>query len=284
MLKGLRQPWRALTCRIAIFFPVRSSFMLWADEGSGNESPKEPATGEQHAERTARPEATGRHHCGGYYGCEDRDRRNRREIEGAFGEGAFWTRWRRSSREETVTGGTVGHRQKGGGRALGIMSGVRLSTAARYLCEKAGWRLSNLSLQKLLYLAQVEYAGHNDGARLTDTVFEAWKLGPVSPDLFHKVKIFGSDPIQDVFYDALKFKDGSPRRETLDTICEQYLGATPSSLIEATHWNLGAWAKKYEPDTRNIVITDRDILEEYNNRTRHKSEWRVASHRSRASV
>jgi uncharacterized phage-associated protein len=156
---------------------------------------------------------------------------------------------------------------------LGLMTGVRLDTASKYICEKSGWRLSNLPLQKILYLAQVEYAGKFEGNRLVDTAFEAWDYGPVSPDLYHKVKMFGSEPVRDVFYDALRLREGSQRKQVLDDVCDKYLSVRPGKLIKFTHWDWGAWAKKYEPGLKNTLIADRDIAEEYRNRTTFRREW-----------
>ena len=157
------------------------------------------------------------------------------------------------------------------------MSGIRLDTAAKYICEKSGWRLSNLPLQKLLYLAQVEYAGKHAGNKLVDTTFEAWDYGPVSPNLYHKIKMFGSEPVRDVFYDALRLREDSERKRVLDEVCNKFLSLPPGKLINLTHWDGGAWANKYEPGLRNISISDRDIEDEYGNRTRLDREWKRAN-------
>jgi uncharacterized phage-associated protein len=150
---------------------------------------------------------------------------------------------------------------------------ARLDSVAKFICQQSGWRVSNLALQKLLFLAQVDYAAANSGSRLTDTTFEAWDLGPVSPDLYHKVKIFGSQPVRDVFYDARHFREDDPRRRTLANVCRMYLGKRPGKLVEISHWDLGAWAKKYEPNVRGIAITDDDIRYEIRNRERHSDIW-----------
>lgn len=154
-----------------------------------------------------------------------------------------------------------------------MMAGIRLDTAAKYVCQKSGWRLSNLPLQKLLYLAQVDFIGSQFGERLIDTAFEAWNYGPVSPDLYHKVKMFGASPVHDVFFDALALRSDSLRKATLDEVCDKFLGLNPGKLIEATHWDHGAWAKKYEPDIRHILITDRDIADEYRARHTFSNQW-----------
>jgi uncharacterized phage-associated protein len=150
---------------------------------------------------------------------------------------------------------------------------ARLDTVAKFVCEQSSWQISNLSLQKMLYLAQVDYIGEHDGERIVDTVFEAWNLGPVSPELYRKVKIFGADPVKNVFYDARKFRDDDIRRSKLVDVCKKYLGKTPGELIEITHWEFGAWASKYEPNVRGIQITDADIAREYRNRMRHATRW-----------
>jgi len=71
--------------------------------------------------------------------------------------------------------------------------------AARRVCERSNWRVTNLAIQKILYLAHMGHMGENGGARLLASQFEAWDYGPVEPNLYHKVKFFGDGPIQDIF-------------------------------------------------------------------------------------
>lgn len=153
------------------------------------------------------------------------------------------------------------------------MMAARLDTVAKFVCEQSGWQISNLSLQKMLYLAQVEYHGEHAGERIVDTAFEAWNLGPVSPELYRKVKIFGADSVRDVFYDARRFREDDIRRSKLVDVCQRYLGKTPGELVKITHWDFGAWASKYEPNVRGIQITDADIAREYRNRQLQAKKW-----------
>lgn len=199
----------------------------------------------------------------------DRGRPGHRLVQWAR---SLWQSRRESARREAHQGGTLSHRPEGGGEALGLM-GARLDTVAKFVCEQSGWRVSQLTLQKLIYLAQVEFLGENE-RRLVDTTFEAWNLGPVSPNLYHKVKVFGAAPVKDVFYDARVFTRHDPRREKLDSVCDRFLGKRPGDLIEITHWDFGAWAQKYEPNVRGVQITDDDILREYRNRERYAATWR----------
>ena len=62
-------------------------------------------------------------------------------------------------------------------------------TAGRYACKMSGWTITNLKLQKILYIAHMVYVGRTDGTVLIDEMFEAWDFGPVLPNLYHRVKI-----------------------------------------------------------------------------------------------
>lgn len=138
---------------------------------------------------------------------------------------------------------------------------VSVHAAAKRMCERSGWSLSNLELQKLIYIAHMFYLGeHNEP--LISGHFEAWDYGPVNPGLYHRVKIFGSGPVGNVFNGVEDIEDG-PEAQTLDSAVDQLGGARPGKLVAITHWEDGAWAKHYAPGLHNIVIPNEDIRNEY---------------------
>lgn len=145
---------------------------------------------------------------------------------------------------------------------------ARTDSVCRFICEKGGWKVTNLQLQKILYLAQMIYMGRSGGERLVDTGFEAWDYGPVSPEVYHKVRMFGARSIEDVFFHARPFSDEDPRRETLEEACNVLLPMSAGKLVEITHWKDGAWATHYEPGVRGLRIPDDDIFAEYGKRIR----------------
>jgi uncharacterized phage-associated protein len=145
---------------------------------------------------------------------------------------------------------------------------ARLQSVANYICEKSGWSISNLQLQKLMYLSQMIYLGRTNGGRLFDGDFQAWDYGPVEPSLYHKAKIFGSGHVGDVFTQARFFEEDDPRREVMDDVCDRFLKFSGGDLVEITHWDEGAWARNYVPGARNTPIPDEDILDEYRRRNR----------------
>jgi len=140
---------------------------------------------------------------------------------------------------------------------------ARTESVCKFICERGGWSVTNLQLQKLLYLAQMIYMGRHEGRKLFDGSFEAWDYGPVEPSIYRKVRMFGSSPISDVFFDARAFDETDDRHKFLVEICQELLPKRAGDLVEITHWDGGAWARYYVPGIRGIEIPDRDIAREY---------------------
>jgi len=143
---------------------------------------------------------------------------------------------------------------------------ARLDSVGKYICKKSRWSVSNLELQKLLYLAQMIHMGRYGGKRLFDGSFQAWDYGPVEPNLYHKAKIYGSAPLKDIFGRAKTFKSTDYRRKVMDDVSERFLKFSAGDLVEITHWDQGAWARNYVPKARSIRIPDEQIYKEYRDR------------------
>lgn len=134
--------------------------------------------------------------------------------------------------------------------------------AAKRICELGSWRVTNLALQKILYMAHMVHMGRYDGAHLIDGEFEAWDYGPVEPNVYQKVKAFGSKAIPNFFFSSRPIPDGI-EDATIKEACEHLLRKSPGELVAMTHWQGGAWAKNYVPGVRGITISDADIICEY---------------------
>jgi uncharacterized phage-associated protein len=136
-------------------------------------------------------------------------------------------------------------------------------SAARYACELSSWSLADLQLQKILYIAQMVYAGQPGHLRLFGGQgFEAWDYGPVNPMLHRRVSCFGARPIKQVFR----------REEALDPALEEskFLAHVVGSLYDLPPWRLvqivldprGAWARCYRSDSK-MLIPHSEVVAEY---------------------
>jgi len=106
--------------------------------------------------------------------------------------------------------------------------------------------VSNLKLQKLCYYAQGLITSMRGGERLFHEEMSAWDHGPVVPALYHKYKLYGSQPITPVTdFDETQI---DPRdREALDDIYEFYGQYSPWRLRNMTHEER-PWIDAYNGD------------------------------------
>jgi uncharacterized phage-associated protein len=169
-----------------------------------------------------------------------------------------------ATKRRSVAASGNGRRLEGVCRKAGLMS-VSSATAARYACKMAAWSLTNLKLQKILYLAHMVFVGRTNGLLLIDEPFEAWDFGPVLPSLYHRVKIFGNSPIRDVFSDA-DYPEGTTEGKLIAEACEHLSRKSAGELVAMTHWPDGAWAKNYRKGVYGVLIPAADILQEFKDR------------------
>ena len=139
---------------------------------------------------------------------------------------------------------------------------MHVLSAARYLVDISGGRLTHLALQKIIYIAHMFHLGRHE-APLISGQFEAWEYGPVHPVLYHNVKVFGAEPVPFIDY-PIDIQE-EVARSLIEEAYEALGGRSGAQLITITHWRDGAWAKNYLPGANN-PIPDGDILEEYRKR------------------
>ena len=140
---------------------------------------------------------------------------------------------------------------------------IATDSVARAACEARGWTLSNLALQKTLYIMHMVHLGRTGQPLLPET-FEAWNYGPVLPHLYRQCVMFGAKPVKDVFYRAQQLPklEADLVREASDYLAPM----TPGQMVDLTHWEGGAWAAVYQPGIKHIPIPNSLIADEYRKR------------------
>ena len=138
---------------------------------------------------------------------------------------------------------------------------------ARRICELSHWQVSNLKLQKLLYLSQLLFIRESKGGRLICEDFYAWRHGPVIPQVFYAFRRLKHLPIEKSSMEGIKKTVFSDRVERfLKETCDFYYEYPSWSLVDVTHDKIGAWAKRYTRYGKRPVIAFSDILAEYGRR------------------
>ena len=160
--------------------------------------------------------------------------------------------------------------------------------AGKTLCELSGWSISNLQLQKLLYIANM-YHRAEEGSSLINERFEASPLGPVEPRLYHYAEGFGNNPVRNIFFMKKGAKEASSEYEYLKEVIDAAGQKSNAELVSFTQWKNGAWyARRYgkkdkssssltklrsrlDSEEGENLISDDLILAEY--RARRKREF-----------
>lgn len=121
--------------------------------------------------------------------------------------------------------------------------------AAYALCEMSGWTLTNLRLQKMLYLLQSRYLRtHGDEPLIHDT-FETRNNGPVMLVVYDKLKQFGTRPIKNMFYDVRDIH-GTAEYEYIKSAFMKMSALTDAQLYAVVH-NDAVW-KQYRADGEEV--------------------------------
>jgi len=153
---------------------------------------------------------------------------------------------------------------------------ISVFDAAKRLCKKSGWSLTNLELQKLIYIAHMFHIGEH-GVPLIRESFEAWDYGPVQPDLYHHIKVYGASPVKSMFSLGNEVHEEGTEATILDKVYNQLSDKSASWLVAVTHWPDGAWAKHYKSKSFGNIIHNEDVLQEYKDRENNASQRKRAS-------
>ena len=130
-----------------------------------------------------------------------------------------------------------------------------------------GKYVTQMKLQKMLFFAQ-GYHLSRFGVPLIKETFQAWKYGPVVPNIYQDFKLYGSSPITDTNY--LSFSRGFLEVATLDAKAQDAIdytweitkNTTASSLSNWTHQPGTPWDKVYNPIETDKVI-DNGLIKSY---------------------
>jgi uncharacterized phage-associated protein len=156
-----------------------------------------------------------------------------------------------------------------GTKKISMAMPLPVLTAAKLLCERSGWTLTNLQLQKIMYLAQMFHLGQKN-SRLVNGDFEAWDYGPVLPTVYSQAKIYGGGPIREIYGSGAIFD--TERSRLLSDAYDQLGNLSAGRLVSITHWKEGAWAQYYQPNVRGIKIPDEAIINEYHAHAREQQQ------------
>ena len=130
------------------------------------------------------------------------------------------------------------------------------------ISKKKSQSLTPMQLMKLTYIAYGWYMANGLG-RLFPEPIEAWKYGPVMPDLYRATKRWGRNPIPlNMIADELGAVDDKTS-EFLSEVVDKYGHLSGIALSSLTHRAGSPWYQVYRPDVTNETIPDNLIHDHY---------------------
>lgn len=123
--------------------------------------------------------------------------------------------------------------------------------------------MTNKKLQKLVYYAVAWNYTLRDENLSPDTEFQAWRHGPVSPDLYETYRGYGYKDIPKVeTFDASSFADG--QLDILEDVWFTY-GDKTGNALEALSHTERPWKDTFVPDEENRCknVIPLDLMKNY---------------------
>lgn len=141
---------------------------------------------------------------------------------------------------------------------------------ANYFIKKGiseGNLLSPMKVQKLVYLSHGWNLAVEDKPLIHNPI-QAWNYGPVIPDLYHKLKIYGNEVIDKEISTSTSKELSGPTSTILDFVWDVYGTKSAIDLSNLTHKSGTPWNQVLEQFNGkipyNVPIDNNRIKAHYN--------------------
>ena len=135
-------------------------------------------------------------------------------------------------------------------------------TVAKYIvskCTRNNTPICNLQLQKLLYLIQKESLVINDEPIFVDEI-EAWRFGPVVPNVFSHFSGYGAMPIV-IEYIVNKISDDD--KELIDDVVDRKKMLHPWDYLEEICGDGVAWCRVWDGGAGDSKVIPVEMIVEF---------------------
>jgi uncharacterized phage-associated protein len=121
------------------------------------------------------------------------------------------------------------------------------------LAKRDGKPLSNMQLQKLVYIAFGYYLAIFN-SKLFDDEIQAWYMGPVIPNLYHALKKYGANEVTNFLESENVIEVDSPEMKVIESVWESYSNFDGIELSSLTHQEGTPWSAVWEERKKQTEI------------------------------
>lgn len=148
-----------------------------------------------------------------------------------------------------------------------MVSSIAVANQFIHLAKQDGKYLTPMQILKLVYIAHGWSYGFFNKPLIDDTI-EAWKYGPIIPELYQAIKKYGNTEItQDISYPCFKFNKNdilnSEQQKVVEFVYKKYGHFDGIQLSMLTHQNNTPWSEVFNPHSWGDVISNHTIHKHY---------------------
>lgn len=132
-------------------------------------------------------------------------------------------------------------------------SAVSVAAYIVHYCNRKGYLINNLKLQKILYFVQAQFLV-NRGRPCFKEKIEAWQFGPVVPEVYHKYKFYGGTAIKSSNQYKMWNISNDDKKE-IEVIVDECAKYSTSQLVNITHKQT-PWLKAYSENKHNHISNE----------------------------
>jgi len=123
---------------------------------------------------------------------------------------------------------------------MNMTNSVDVAYRMLQVAEIKGIKLSNLQLQKLVYIAHGYLLGWKGNPLFSEAV-NAWKYGPVISTIYHQFKRFRDNKIEGLNLSDLTLELSSDSEEIVSGVLDMYGNDNTMDLVNITHQTDTPW-------------------------------------------
>lgn len=132
---------------------------------------------------------------------------------------------------------------------------LTVADAILKIAKRRGMELTPMQLVKLTYIAH-GWSLAVLGRPLFNNHVEAWRYGPVIPDLYHATKSYGRSPIPFAVIGDSPIGVSQQEQQFLGEVLDRYASFDGIALSYLTHKDGTPWQQVYQPSMNYIIPND----------------------------
>ena len=132
-------------------------------------------------------------------------------------------------------------------------SAIEVANVFIELARQNGINLTNMQLQKLVYIAFGFYVAVFN-SRMFDDEIQAWNFGPVIPNLYRALRKYGAGEVSSFIDTDNSIKENSPEMKIIESVWDSYRDFDAIQLSEMTHQEGTPWFAVWKKAKRETKI------------------------------